>query len=53
MKIVFASFHSAEEILDMEERDLKESLCDKLKESFDFIFPFIPKNLLKSTQLLT
>lgn len=32
----------------MDDDDLKESLALRLEESFEYIFPFIPKNLLKS-----
>ena len=53
MKIVFGSFHSVEEIMQMEDRELKMSLCEKIKESFQFIFPYIPKNLFKSNYFLT
>lgn len=51
MKLVIASFHSEEEILDMEDSQLKAALCQKMQNSFEFIFPYIPKNLLKSTLL--
>lgn len=33
----------------MEDKTLKEDLAVKLEESFLYIFPFFPKNLLKST----
>lgn len=48
MKLVFASFHSEEEILEMEDSQLKAAISQKMQSSFEFIFPYIPKNLLKS-----
>mgnify|MGYP000929504489 CR=1 FL=1 len=48
MKLVFASFQSEEEIIDMDDNELKLALCEKMQNSFEFIFPYIPKNLLKS-----
>jgi hypothetical protein len=49
MKIVFATLPNVESVLAMTDHSLKASICERLKESFPFIFPFIPKNLLKST----
>jgi hypothetical protein len=51
MKLVFASFHSEEEIIDMDESALKAAFCQKMQNSFEFIFPYIPKNLLKSKNM--
>jgi len=34
--------------MDMDEKTLKDDLAGKIKDSFPFIFPFIPKNLLES-----
>lgn len=48
IKMVFCFFRSAEEIMAMNERDLKKKLCEYLKESFKYIFPPIRVNLLKS-----
>lgn len=49
MKMVFCFFRSAEEIMGMNDRDLKRKLCEYMKESFKYIFPPIRVNLLKST----
>ncbi len=51
MKLVFAGFHSEEEILEMDESNLKALLCQKMQQSFEYIFPYIPKNLLKSNYI--
>lgn len=37
--------------MNMDEKTLKEDLAAKVKDSFPFIFPFIPKNLLESNNL--
>jgi hypothetical protein len=47
-KLVFSGFGSGDEIMKMEDKSLLEDLADKLEESFSYIFPFFPKNLLKS-----
>jgi hypothetical protein len=48
MKMVFASFASAREILDHTESELRMEIARKLETAFETIFPFMPKNLLKS-----
>lgn len=47
-KLVFSGYASGDEIMRMEDKSLREDLANKLDDSFAYIFPFFPKNLLKS-----
>lgn len=48
MKMTFSFYDSWEDIMDMDDKSLKEDLACRIRDSFPFIFPFIPKNLLES-----
>ena len=53
MKMLFSFYRSGDEIMRMDDKTLKEDLASKLSDTFVYIFPFIPKNLLQSTLFLT
>lgn len=48
MKMVFASFPSGRAVAEMKENDLRSELAHRLENSFEVVFPFMPKMLLKS-----
>ena len=48
MKLAVSGYRSMEEVMRMEEGALEKDLVRKLEEAFGYIFPLIPKNLLKS-----